>query len=353
MSRAPGQNSGQAGAPPALSDEPGLSWAELIGALVESYGTLTAVAWRLIEHAEGDDVASVERALRRLRTRGQRDGGSWGQRVLRVFGVPAAVEARLRWMGLYHSPFNDLPIALCLDQLRLWDRPPVAASRARVWLHLGHASCALRARRMGDARAHVARSNEALAALPASYDDARLEAALIEGFTASRAAELDEAREVDREVSRHLDRAVARLAAASLPAADRACFEARLADQRAYQLNRAGELPAALALYQALPERDVHPFASYRRDAGLAYGHHRLGDRDRALQLAQRACQHAGDGGYVRLRAMGLLLIARIVGPSEEGLAALGRAAAIAERLDDPELRERVRRAGAQPSRRL
>jgi hypothetical protein len=334
--------------PPAPSDEPGLSWAELIGALVESYGTLTAVAWRLIEHAEGDDVASVERALRRLRTRGQRDGGAWGQRVLRVFGVPASIEARLRWMGLYHSPFNDLPIAMCLDQLRLWDRPPVAASRARVWLHLGHASCALRARRLDDARAHVARSNAALAALPASYDDARIEAALIEGFTASR-----EAGDVGRDVGRHLDHAMALLAAASLSADARACFEARLADQRAYQLNRAGELHAALALYQALPERDVHPFASYRRDAGLAYGHHRLGDPARALQLAQRACQHAGDGGYVRLRAMGLLLIARVAGATEEGAAAIGRAAAIADRLDDGELRERVRRAGAQLSPRL
>lgn len=344
MSRAPGQNSGQAAAPPAASDEPGLSWAELIGALVESYGTLTAVAWRLIEHAEGDDVASVERALRRLRTRGQRDGGAWGQRVLRVFGVPASIEARLRWMGLHHSPFNDLPIALCLDQLRLWDRPPVATSRARVWLHLGHASCALRARRLDDARAHVARSNAALAALPAGYDDARVEAALIEGFTASR-----EAVGVT-DVGRHLDRAMARLAAASLPASDRACFEARLADQRAYQLNRAGELHAALALYQALPEREVHPFASYRRDAGLAYGHHRLGERARALQLAQRACQHAGDGGYVRLRAMGLLLIARIAGATEEGATALRRAAAIAERLDDSELRERASRAEAQLS---
>jgi hypothetical protein len=96
VSRAPGQIPGQG---PDDAAEPGLSWAELLALLVESYGTLTAVAWRLIEHADGDDVASVERALRRLRGRGQREGGVWGQRVLRVFGVPASVEARLRWMG--------------------------------------------------------------------------------------------------------------------------------------------------------------------------------------------------------------------------------------------------------------
>lgn len=355
MSRSPGQNPGHAATrqapaePTEPAGEPGLSWAELLAGLVESYGTLTAVAWRLVEHADGDDVASVERALRRLRGRGQLDGGLWGQRVLRVFGVPAPVEARLRWMGLYHSPFNDLPIALCLDQLRLWDRPPVAASRARAWLHLGRASCALRGRQLAEARAHVARCHEALASAASGHDDARLEALLVEAFAASR----DEGAAA---VARLLDRAAALLAGATLPAADRACFEARLADQRAYQLNRAGDVHAALALYQALPAADLHPFASYRRDAGLAYGHHRLGETALARQLAERACQHAGDGGYVRLRAMGLLLLARIAGAADPGdpgdlssvaAAALRRAAAIAERLDDGELRARVTAAGA------
>lgn len=40
-------------------------------------------------------------------------------------------------MGLYHSPFSDLPLPLCIDWLTLLDRPPVSTSRARVWLHLG------------------------------------------------------------------------------------------------------------------------------------------------------------------------------------------------------------------------
>jgi hypothetical protein len=134
VSDEPGQESGQAPA--------GYTWGELVGGLVEEHGTLSAVAWKLIEH--GDDVASIERALRRLRGRGQLDGGVWGQRLLRVFGVPKSIEARLRWMGLYQSPFNDLPLALCLDQLRLWDRPPISESRARVWIELGQASCAAR-----------------------------------------------------------------------------------------------------------------------------------------------------------------------------------------------------------------
>jgi hypothetical protein len=312
--------------------QPGTSWSDLLAALVAAHGTLAAVAWRLVEHADGDDVASVERALRRLRTRGQRDGGVWGQRVLRVFGVPVAIEERVRWMGCYHSPFNDLPVALCLDQLRLWDRPPISASRARVWLHLGHASVALRTRRHDDATVHIARANEALAALSGDYDAARIESALIEGYIASR-------RDVSA-VAGLLDRAEALIDRAALTTPDRACFRARLVDHRAYQLNHAGEHVTALALYETLPATDSHPFASYRRDAGLAFGYSRTGRPDEALALAYRACDHAGDGGYTRLRAMGLILVSAVGGPPT----ALDRARAIAVRLGDDELLARVDR---------
>ena len=54
-----------------ISGQPGFTWGELVAALVEEHGSLTAVAWKLIEHASGDDVQSIERALRRLRTRGK------------------------------------------------------------------------------------------------------------------------------------------------------------------------------------------------------------------------------------------------------------------------------------------
>jgi len=310
----------------------GWSWGELLESLVATHGTLTAVAWKLIEHADGDDVASVERALRRLRTRGQRDGGRWGQLVLRVFGVPAPIENRLRWLGLYHSPFNDLPIALCLDQLRLWDRPPIAMSRARVWLHLGFASCALRTRRFDDAAIHARRARTSLAPLPADYDAARIELALIDAYLASK---LDPAG-----VAPALDTAARLVESAALSLEDRACFQARVVDQRAYQLNRAGDHAPALALYESIPA-GVHPFASYRRDAGRAYGAWKLGRPD-ALALATAAIEHAGDGGYVRLRAMGLLMIARMLG--DAGGEPRARARAIADRLDDDELRGRAER---------
>ncbi len=329
-----GHDSGHSSKTAAPEAEParpgGLTWGDLIASLVEAHGSLSQVAWKLVEHADGDDVASVERALRRLRSRGQRDGGQWGQRLVRVFGVPRTIEDRVRWLGLYHSPFTDLPVGLCLDQLRLWDRPPMSSARARVWIHLGFAGCALRTRRFDDATVHVDRTRAALAPLGREYDVARIELALIEGFIASHRG---------GEVADALDRAAAVLASATLADADRACFVARLADQRAYQLNHAGDYTAALACYEALPAADEHPFASYRRDAGLAYGYHRTGRAAEALELAQRACEYAGDGGYTRLRAMGLILIAKLAGP--DAAEAITRARAIANRLGDDELRAR------------
>jgi hypothetical protein len=118
-------------------------------------------------------------------------------------------------------------------------------------------------------------------------------------------------------------------------------------DQRAYQKNNppGGEAPdlrGALALYEALPREDIHPFVSYRRDAGLAYGRYKLGDRAAAVELAEAAIGHAGDGGYIRLRAMALNLLARILG--DDGARARARALAIAKRLEDEELLGRIDR---------
>jgi hypothetical protein len=307
--------------------DPGFSWGDYLAALIAEHGTLTAVAWKLVEH--GDDVANIERGLRRLRTKGCGDGGTWGRRLVRQLGLPRTIEDRLRWMGLYHSPFNDLPLSLCLDQLRLWDRPPVADSRARVWLHLGFASAALRSRDFDGAAPHLE-----LAARATPPGDAQLEIALGRAYLFSR---------IPGDADGELARAAQLLANETLSPTDRACFTARLVDQRAYRLNRAQQHAEALALYQTLPAEDRHPFASYRRDAGLAYGHLRLGARELALAHARRACDHAGDGGYTRLRVMALILLSRL----EPAAPILERAQAIAERLDDAELLERIHRRRA------
>jgi tetratricopeptide (TPR) repeat protein len=314
-----GQKSGQAG----------FSWGDYLAALVEEHGTLTAVAWKLVEH--GDDVANIERGLRRLRSKESGDGGTWGRRLLRQLGLPRPIEARLRWMGLYHSPFNDLPLPLCLDQLRLWDRPPVAESRARVWLHLGFASTALRRRDFAAAGLHL---DDAARASPPP--DAQLEIALSRAYLLSR---------VGGDGESELERAARLLGEAPLDEVDRACFTARHVDHRAYKLNRARRHDEAFALYQSLPAEDRHPFASYRRDAGLAYGHLQRGERDRALACARRACDHAGDGGYTRLRVMALILLSRL----EPADPILQRAEAIATRLDDTELLERIHRRRKHP----
>ncbi len=338
MSSSPGQNSGHDPSEPNSAELAGYTWADYLSALVEAEGTLTAVSQKLLTRGvDTDDIGSVERALRRLRERGQRDGGVWGQRLLRAFGMPRSVDARVRWMGLYHSPFTDLPVELCLDLLRVWDRPPVSASKARVYLQLGFATCALRKRQFDEARAHL---DAARATLASGTGDA---AALVEH--ALGLAYL-ESREAPERVPALLDEAERRLTSEAFDEADRACFAARIVDQRAYRENneRTHEgYERALARYEALSKNDVHPFASYRREAGLAFGHHALGSSDGALAHARAAVRHAGDGGFVRLRVMGLILEARILGSDAD--AVLDRAHGIALRLGDEELRVRVTRA--------
>ena len=85
---------------------------------------------------------------------------------------------------------------------------------------------------------------------------------------------------------------------------ERACLQVRWVDQRAYQKNNppVGERP------------DIR-----------AYGRYKLGDRAAAVELAEAAIRHAGDGGYIRLRAMALNLLARILGAEEGRRRAGGR----------------------------
>jgi len=317
----------------------GYSWGDYLAQLVAEHGSLAAVALKLAEVATStDDVASIERALRRLRGRGNRDGGDWGRRLIRRFGLPHSVEGSLRWMGVYHGRFADLPTSVCLDQLRLWDRPPVSESRARVWLQLGLASVALRRREWDEAAQHLGQAR-LVGAVEAA---ARVELALTEAFLASQRRDRAQVAEALGEAGRLLE-------GDEVAAEERACLHARWIDQRAYQLNhppdgQPADWRGALALYGSIPREGVHPFVSYRRDAGQAYARWRLGDRAEAAALAESACRHAGDGGYVRLRAMGLLLLSRILG-EVEGAAARARAHAIARRLEDEELLGRAARS--------
>ena len=330
MPRAPGHDPGQAGPPI------GFTWEEYVDWLVSTCGTLAAVAERLASRRGfSDDVGSVERALRRLRARGQLAGGTWGTRALAAFGLPAAADARARWMGAYHSRFTDLPVPMCVDLLNLWDRPPVSeAPGSRMWLALAHAKCALRSGNVEEASQHFSRGAASSAAAP---PDALAERLLGVAFIASR-NEPERVTSLLDEVEPLLER--------EMDASDRACLHARWVDQRAYEINKgrgAPGAPSAEELYLSIPTSGAPPFALCRRANGLAYALWKRGEREGGAELAREACRHAGDGGHLRLRAMALQMLARIVG-GEEGAECRHRALAIVTSLDDEALRLRFTR---------
>lgn len=315
----------------------GFSWSEYVAWLIATEGSLARAAERLSEsRGYRDDVASIERALRRLRVRETGDGGAWGRRCLALFGVPGAVEARAAWLGAYHSRFTDLPVPLCEDLLRVWDVPPVStAPRTALWVLLARVSCALRAARMYDARRLLATCRPIAASAPVT---ARAELLLTDAFAASR--------ESPDAVGALLD-AVEPLLDDVRDAGDRACLRARWVDQRAWQLNKgrggAVDHAGAEALYRALPTEGVPAFALCRRANGMAYARHVAGDREGATRFAREACAHAGDGGHLRLRAMSLQMLAR-VSSGDEAAEAKARALSIARSLDDEALRLRFER---------
>lgn len=314
-------------------DPEALDWGAYVAWLVERHGTLAAVAEAIAaERGHVEEQGSIERALRRLRGREGRDGGAWGVRVLRRFGMPDDVTSRVRWMGQYHTRFTDLPRALCLELLRPWDRPPVSESPARAWVQLGLAGVALRGREHERAREHLRQAERAAEGL------SRLEWLLAQSFATS-GDEPEAARAL-------VEEAEGLLATLPMSADDRACYRARCVDHHGWHANVVRkDHAAARALYEALPP-DGPPFARVRRDNGLGWSLLRLGDCEGAHACAVRAVEAAGDGGSLRLRVMALgLLAATLEGAEAE--AARGRARAIAEQLDDEELRVRLeRRAG-------
>jgi hypothetical protein len=310
--------------------------------LTSTVGSLAAVADRLCA-ARGykEDVGSIERALRRLRTRGTHAGGTWGTRAIALFGLPSAIDARVRQLGQYHARLAELPVSMCEDLIRVWDKPPITESRAgRAWIAVARASIALRLAKLDDAiaildraradlssaSAHATSASAGVIAVPLA---ARIEAILIRGYVASRTnlaavpALLDEA---------------APLIDAVDDAHDRACLRARLADHRAYELNQRGDHEAAEAIYRAMPDEGP-TFARTRRANGIAYARWRRGEPD-AAEFARAAIEHAGDGGHLRGRAMALRNYARIANDAD----AQARAVAIAQHLEDETLLGRFRR---------
>ncbi len=313
--------------PPPLA----FSWADLIDAHAAERGSLAALARALQDAAPGlsADPLTVERGLRRLRGRGAASGDKYGRLLLRTYGLPGAVEDWARRLGQYHSRLMDIPHALRRNQLRLWDRPPVAESPAAAWIHLGLASLAhlegamdLVRRRLDLAAVGVRRAGP----------EADLERALFEARLSAQGHEAP-----------WLAAAASRLADADLSPHARACYRARLQDQRGWRAARGwrgdpSRLATSLALIEAIP-LEGPPFAAFRRAHSRAWCLWRMGRRDDALVAARAAVTAAGDGGFLRFRRMGLTLLAAIAGGDEssrdEGASARRRAAAIERRLRD------------------
>ncbi|MFC4009374.1 hypothetical protein ACFOY2_19230 [Nonomuraea purpurea] len=308
----------------------GCTWQRYLEHLTEEHGGWTALTHTLMRRAGPwaglpIDPGTIERGLRRLRSRGNASGGQYGRWLLHYFGVPQPLDDTARWMGRYHGRFADLPLSLREAQLRLWDRPPIAESPAACWGHLGLASVALRRRNPQDARLRLAHAAET-----AYVVDTAHMADTGHGFKTAHmavAAQVEsallEARlEMDAGQAAHADEALARARAqvARLPpGGERDCYHARWADQRAYRLIHAGPQPRLLAaarLYRSINVHSPAAFALFRRDHGLAYCHWKLGDRDRAIHHARAAAEQAGDAGLLRFRVMALQLLAHIE-PSE------------------------------------
>ena len=318
------------------------TWADVVDLHIAERGSLAELARTLQDVAPDSaglspDTMTVERGLRRLRKRGNREGNRYGRLVLRCLGLPTSMSTWVREMGQYHSRCSDLPIPLKRDQLHRWDCPPLTESLAAIWVHVGLASIAHQLR---DAPLRDQRLKLATHLKPRVATAAQLEVLLLSALVASDADDLQAAR-------LHLGEARDLLLASPPPGDDRAGYLARLHDQEAYLLTHAHRddperLHRALALYDAIPS--VTPFAAFRREHGRAWCLWRLDRRDEALAAAVIACQQAGDGGFVRFRVLTLGLRAHILGPGPEALAALARAEAMADRLGDERLLSRMRR---------
>ena len=323
----------------------GLSWAAYIARWVDDCGGWLPLADQVIARARGrfevpDDPQTVERGLRRLARRDHKPGGQYGRWMLRLFGVTSSVEQWLRWLGIAHSRFTELPSGLRLEQLTLWNRPPIAETPLVCWIELGIAH-AHHSRLDHEARDHWLARAELHAGGAGPAAEIELLLARVEAESDSRRHAAAPAR---------LALVEERLRSADLPDTDALPYRARLAIQRAELCTRppAGRDPdpaGARAHYAAIPESRI-PFVACSRAIGLAYCAWKLGDHADAARWAARAIDEAGDGGLVRMRVRALNMLSRLV-DGERAAELNARAHRIATMLEDEELLRRVAQSAA------
>lgn len=318
------------------------SWGALVMHWVDVCGGWAALCDQLLRRASEaavlpQDPATIEKGLRRLAARERGDGGQYGRWMLRFFGVPSPMASWAKWLGQYHSRFSDLPVQLRIEQLRLWDQPPLSDSDQAAWLHLGWASLY---HRLKDDEAMGRRLTLARGQAPRAGIACELELALFMARCASDQGD-------DLGARRELERAYALTQALDDPI-DQAIYIARHHDQLAYRLLHPLEGPAqveaARALFLELEPRADAPFVGCRRALGLAYCHWRLKEHALAQEAALEALEWAADAGLVRMRVIGLNLLSHILGEAKDGVTR-ERARRLAVLMEDEELRLRVERA--------
>jgi hypothetical protein len=333
----PGQDSGHEGNPPV-----GFTWDNYVQAFVDEFGGWAALADELSRRAAGvagfpRDLQVVEKGIRRLAKREHKSGGQYGGWMVRHLGVPASLARWAQWMGQFHSRFADLPATLRLQQLGLWDRPPVTETRVAAWIHIGMSSVLTRLQHDDDA---VRRLDMAERTAEQAGVVCQIEVALLRAKLATDEGERDRAESL-------FDQAQAWLDSETLSPEDRRCYHARLVGQRAYHLTRphagsAEDVTGALALFESIEDEPFVPFVSFRKCNGLAYCHWKLGDPAQGAAYARLAEQHAGDGGFVRFRIMALNLLGRML-PDDQAVDVRRRAETLAKLLEDEDLLRRLR----------
>lgn len=315
------------------------TWADYVGRWASDCGGWMQLADALVQRA-GDavgisqDPQTVERGLRRLAQRSHRAGGQYGRWMLRYFGFSSPVEDLVKWMGQYHTRFSDLPSGLRLEHLQLWNRPPIGESRYACWILVGMAHAHTS---RGDLAACDQSLVQAERLAPRAGPAAEIEVSLLR-------VQLDTAAGARAAARRRLDAIEARLDGLSV--ADERVYRAAVLHQRALHCTRpqAGE-PADVAqarvLYERIDEQPYVPFVSFRKCAGLAYCAWQQGDVSAAMGLAERAVDHAGDGGLVRMRVMGLNMLSRTLSGARAA-SVNERARRMAVLLEDEDLLSRV-----------
>ena len=293
---------------------------------------------RKIAKADGRKEAAVRKGLDRLRLKPHGDGGTYGRLLAQHFPSRRA-EATGRYLGQYHGPVADLPASVRLRLIEAHDTSSFSRLPSAGWLHVARASIAVSGERWDEARQALDRVDDRAPVL------LRLEVHSVRAFVFSRSdrpraqGELNAMRAL-------LDARGTREAAGD---EDFACYEARWADQQAYErykpIEGSPDLPGADQLYRALPE-DGPPFVRLRRALGLSIIHLLGGDVESAEVQAAEAADLAGDLGLLRLRAQALRQLARCArarGDNDRMDALNRRAGSIARTLEDQNLAGRIR----------